>query len=207
MGSMAGALPPYQLSGPAQVAPQSQQRFPPSASVHQLQTSSQFAGQTLINSPGYNLAFSSQFASPFSSSHQLTTEPQPYSHPQSNQHVQPGGPSPSHTPYSNPSYFPNPQQQQFMFYPTPYGHVGQPQPQFQGRSSASSPYYRRLSQPYVQGSQQQQQHQLEMMGGMSGSFPPQAAFTQGPFAYNQAAGAPFLGLGNVPGKPWKSPLE
>ena len=202
MGSMAGALPSYQQpSGHAHVAPQSQQRFPPSASVHQLQASSQFAGQTLINSPGYNVAFSSQFTSPFSPSHQLTTEPQPYSHQPSNQQGQPGGPSPSQTSYSNPSYFPSPQQHQFMFYPTPYGHIGQSQPQFQGRSSAYSPYYRRLSQSYVQGPQQQQQHQLDTMGGMSGGFPSQVGFTQGPFAYNQGAGVPFLRPGSVPGKP------
>ena len=218
MGSMAGALPQYQQpSGHTHVSPQGQQRPSPNASVHQLQASSQFAGQTLINSPGYNLAFSSQFTSPFSLSHQLTTEPQSFSHQPANQQVQPGGPGPSQPSYSNPSYFPSSQQHQFMFYPTPYGQVGQPQPQFQGRSGAYPPYYRRLSQSYVQGApppqqqqqqqQQQQHHQLDMMGGISGGFPPQVGFTQGPFTYNQGAGVPFLRPGSVPGKPWKKLIE
>ena len=193
MGSLVGALPTYQQPHPNFVPQTNMQRLPSGASssafVHQL-PGSQFAGQTPVNNPGYNVAFASQFPSPFTSHPQGGPDSQQYSNQQSSQQSQHGGPSPLQPPYPSPSYFPS--QQQFMFYSTPYGQMSPSQQSFQGRSSAYPPSYRRLSQSYAQGAQQQQ---LDMINSIQGGFPP-----GGPPGYSQGARGPYLKPENGPGK-------
>ena len=206
MGKMAAALPIYPPSSQSYVPMHNPQRqTSSSAHLNQSQASTQFAGQTIINSPGYNTPFSSQYPSSFSTSQQVMGDPQQYLHQQPNQQGQTGGPSPLQPPYPSPSYFPSQQQQQYVFYPTPYGQVSPSQQQFHGRSSAYSPYYRRTSQPYVPGSQQQQQ--LDMIGGISGPFSPPGAYTPGaPVMYGPVMTGPFLRPESVPGKPMIYPM-
>ena len=195
MGSMVGALPVFQQSNQTFVHPQNMQRIPsgtsPSAFMHQL-PSSPFAGQTSMNSPGYNAAFNPPFAGPFPSNSLGASDSQQYSSHQSSQQGQHGVPSPLQPPYPSPSYFPS-QQQQFMFYPTPYGQMSTSQQHFQGRSNVYPPSYRRLSQSYAQGAQQQQ---VDMINSMQSGFSP-----GGSVGYGQGTSGPYLRPEHGPGKP------
>ena len=190
MGSMVGALPTYPQSHQNLIPPASMQRVPSGASssafMHQL-PGSQFAGQSPLNNPGYNVAFTSQFVGPFAPNSQGGSDSPQYS----SQQTPHGGPSPNQPPYPSPSYFPS-QQQQFMFYPTPYGQMSPSQQSYQGRSSAYPPSYRRLSQSLVQGAQQQQ---LDMMNSL------QSGFSSGRSpGYAQGASGLYLRPESGPGK-------
>lgn len=219
MGGMAGALPEYQSpdyqpSTNPYAQPSSQQRFPtgpsPSSVLYQLQQNPPFAGQTTMQNPGYNLPFQSQYPPHFphgqQTSHsaqqqQAQQQQQQYPPAQGAQHTQSGNPSPVQQSYSSPGYFPGQQQQQqYMYYPTPYGQPGQSQQGFQGRSGVAflGPFNRRGSQPYGQASFQQQESGIST--GNVG-FPAQSGFAPGanvPYGYGVSGS--FLRPGSVPGE-------
>ena len=211
---MAGALPEYQSqdyqpSTNPYAQPPTQQRFPagpsPSAILYQLQQSPPFAGQTTMQNSGYNIPFQSQYAPNFPHgqqvSHSTQQQQQQYPQAQGGQHTQSGNPSPVHQSYPSPGYFPNQQQQQqYMYYPTPYGQPGQTQQGFQGRSAGAflGSYNRRGSQSY--GQAPFQQHESGISTG-NVSFSAQSGFTSGASVpYGYSVGGSFLRPGSVPGE-------
>ena len=234
MGAMAGALPEYQSpdyqpSTSPYAQPSTQQRFPaapnPSAILYQVQQNPPFAGQTTMQNAGYNLPFQSQYPSPFPHAqqashsaaqqqhpqhqqHQQQQQQQQYPQAQGIQHSQSGNPSPVQQSYSSPGYFPSQQQhqQQYMYYPTPYGQPSQSQHVFQGRPGGAflGSYNRRGSQTY--GQAPFQQHESGINAGIV-NFPAQSGFmpsTGAPYLHN--AGGSFLRPGSVPCEQTRLPI-
>ena len=182
MSGMSGALPDFQSGTHAHGSQQSQQRFPPGATPtgslnYQGQPISQFAGQTPINPQGFP-SYPGQFATPYQHAAAVAVA-QAYEQQQSGQQPHPGGPSQNQPSYNASSFFPGPQQQQFVFYPGQYGPGGLPQQAGQGQS----PYGRGPSHSHGQAGLSQQEGDVAAMGGRFPAYSGMAPAVSAPFSY------------------------
>ena len=202
MGSMAATLPNYQQSGPIYGTILDQRGGASGVAstglTHQIQQIPPFAGQTHMGGAGYGIGIPSQFNNPFSVSQQNVADSQQYPQQQGSQRAQSGGSNPAQNPYTSSPYISNQQQQQqYMFYPSPYGAVSPSQQQYQGRSNVCFPqYHQTLSLHYKLGPQRPQ---VDVGAAISGNFP-QASYSSGaPTGYNYGPGGAYLRPGSASG--------
>lgn len=199
---MAATLPNYQQSGHVFGAILDQRGGASGVAstglAHQIQQIPPFAGQAHIGSPGYGIGIPSQFNNPFSVSQHNVADSQQYPQQQGSQRAQSVGSNPAQNPYSSSPYISNQQQQQqYMFYPSPYGPVSPSQQQYQGRSNAYfSQYHQTLSLPYKLGPQRPQ---VDVGATIGGNFP-QGSYSSGPpTGYSYGPGGAYLRSGSASG--------